>query len=35
MLKPKWLVLEINDDFLEHPLAELVYNRHCFLFPLK
>jgi hypothetical protein len=33
MLDPKfWLVLEINDDFLEHPLAELVYIRHCLYF---
>jgi len=33
MLDPKFLlVLNINDDFLEHPLAELVYNRHCFYF---
>lgn len=27
-----WLILKINDEFLEHPLAELVYNRHCLYF---
>jgi hypothetical protein len=33
MLEPKcWLFLEINDGFLKHPLAELVYNDIVFYF---